>query len=189
MSEDWSAESYFSSLEEERAVSAEELQALRGEYRSKSGAATSASVPAESTEESVRDARAELKDMTLPLRIKAAMFGDAIIRSILITDSNQLIQNAVLNNPQLRDTEIEAFSKNRNVDQNVLRMISRNRTWMKSYSIKIALVFNPKSPQDVALKWLRFLTKNDVRKLARSKNVPGAVNVAARKRLSDMEKR
>lgn len=140
------------------------------------------------SEEEVKDIRAEIDDMTIPEKIKAAMLGNSTYRTILILDSNRLVQNAVLSNAQLQESEIEAFAKNKNISDGVLRTISGNRTWMKSYMLKVALVQNPKTPQDLSLKWLRFLRKNDLRKLARSKDVPNAVIVNARKRLAEAQK-
>ena len=60
---------------------------------------------------------------------------------------------------------------------------------MKSYSLKVALVTNPKTPGDLALKWLRYLHKADLRRIARSKNIPQVVAVNARKKLAEMDKR
>jgi hypothetical protein len=140
-------------------------------------------------DDEARDIRAQIQDMTLPQKIKLAMFGDGVVRSILITDTSDLVVRAVLSNPQLRDTEIQGFAANRNVDQQVLRRISVNKTWAKLYPVKLALVLNPKSPADVSVKLIKFLNRTDVKTVARSKQVPGVVSIAARKLISEWEKR
>jgi hypothetical protein len=136
-----------------------------------------------------KDIRAQIQDMTLPQKIKLGMFGDGVARSILITDTSDLVVRAVLSNPQLRDTEIQAFASNRNIDQQVLRRISVNKAWVKLYPVKLALVLNPKSPTDISVKLIKFLNRTDVKVVARYKQVPGIVAIAARKLMSDWEKK
>lgn len=140
-------------------------------------------------EEEQKDLRAAISEMALPDKIKLAMLGDGTARMLLIADTNRLVQQAVLNNPRMQDGEVEVIARNPNVADFVLRFVSNNRTWMKQYAVKYALVTNPKAPADISVKWLRFLNKNDLRKIARSKNVPQLVSVTARKRLVEMEKR
>ena len=140
-------------------------------------------------EPDANDLRAKIADMGLPEKIKLAMLGDATARMLLVSDTNRLVQQAVMNNPRIQDGEVEAIAKNPNVSDFVLRAVSNNRTWMKMYTVKYALATNPKTPQDIGIKWLRFLNKNDLRKIARSKNIPQLIAVTARKRLADMDKR
>ena len=63
----------------------------------------------------------------------------------------------------------------------VLRFISMNRTWTRSYQVKLALVANPKCPQVVALKFVNYLQDRDLRQLMRSKDVSQAVATHARR--------
>ncbi|RMG42429.1 MAG: hypothetical protein D6719_06455 [Candidatus Dadabacteria bacterium] len=135
------------------------------------------------------DLRFLLNDMNLAEKLKIAMFGNAACRSLLINDPNKMIQLAVLKNPKMQFTEVEEFSKNKNLSDLVLRAISDNKTWAKEYSIKHNLVFNPKTPPDISLKWLRYLRKNDLKKAAKSKDIPNLIAVSAKKRLVEMEKK
>ena len=140
-------------------------------------------------EEQERDLRAKLPGMTIPEKIKMALFGSWLCRAILVMDANRIVQNCVLRSPRLREGEVETFAKNPNVSELVLREISKSRTWMKSYALKLGLVTNPKTPGDVALKWIHFLVKADLRKIAATKNLPQLVTVNARKLVADMEKK
>jgi hypothetical protein len=142
----------------------------------------------ESSEKESDDIRKKLLDMKLPEKMKLAMFGNSTCRSLLIGDGNKLVQMCVLKNPQIREGEVEEFSKNPNLSDQVLRKISQTKEWMRSYNMKKNLVFNPKTPQDVSLKWLRHLRANDLRTLTRSKNVPQNLTTLARKRLADVQK-
>ncbi len=127
------------------------------------------------------DIRAKISGMNVPQRLKLAMFGNSVCRQILVMDSSRLVQQAVLNNPRLTEGEVEAYSKNQNLPEHVLRLIGTTRGWVKSYLVKLHLVMNPRTPQDVALKWLRYLRRNDLRRAAKSKNIPSIVAVTARK--------
>jgi hypothetical protein len=132
------------------------------------------------------DIRSRIRDMKLPQKMKLAMFGNSVCRSLLIFDANRLIQEAVLKNPQLQVTEVENFVKNSNCPEHVLRNISANKTWMRGYLIKVSFVLNPKSPSDLALKWMIHLRRTELRKIAQSKNLPQIIATTAKKRLSDM---
>jgi len=141
------------------------------------------------TEDEVTDVRAVITDLKVPGKMKLGMFGNSICRFLLIVDANKAVQACVLKNPKLGEGEIETFAKNPNVSEFVLRTISNTRTWMKSYQIKHNLATNPKTPGGVALKWLRYLRKSDLRIISKSKNLPQIVAVNAKKMLAAMDKR
>ena len=136
----------------------------------------------------VTDLRTQMRDMSIPQKVKLALLGNSVARMLLISDPNRMIQEAVLKNPRLGPTEVEAFAKNTNVSEFVLREISNQKDWMRAYSVKSAIVFNPKTPGDVALRLMRFLNTNELRRLAKSKNVSQLVATTARKRLAEVDK-
>jgi len=135
------------------------------------------------------DIRNSIGKMKLPQKIKAAMFGNATARVLLIRDSNRLVQQFVLKNPRIQVREIEDFARNPNLSEQVLRLISNNSAWTKSYLVKLHLSMNPKTPSDLAVKWVKFLNQTDIRKLAKSRNIPQVVITTARRRLEDMQKK
>ena len=135
------------------------------------------------------DLRVQLTSLSLAERLKFAMLGNATCRSLLISDGNKLIQMAVLKNPKLQKSEIDEFSKNRNLSGTVLRAISESKSWIKDYTIKLNLVTNPKTPLDIGLRWLRHLRKTDLKKVSLSREIPQLIAVTAKKRLGDMQRR
>ena len=126
--------------------------------------------------------------MKLPGRVILAMFGNAACRGVLVGDGNKMIQLAVLKNPKIRPEEIETFSKLRTVSETFLRIISENKVWMKSYALKFNVVTNPKTPQDVSMRWLRFLSAHDVKKVAKSRDIPQLLAVTAKRRMAEEPK-
>lgn len=135
------------------------------------------------------DVRNTISKMKLPGRIKLAMFGNATARGLLIRDPNRIVQQFVLKNPRIQLRELEDFARNPNLSEQVLRTISSNAAWTKSYLVKLHLCLNPKTPSDLAVKWVKYLNQTDVRKLAKSKNVPQVVVTTARRRLEEMQKK
>jgi hypothetical protein len=71
----------------------------------------------------------------------------------------------------------------------VLRLISNNPAWTKSYLVKLHLSINPQTPSDLSVKWVRYLNQTDVRRLAKSRNVPQVVVTSARRRLEELQKK
>ena len=64
------------------------------------------------------------------------------MRAVLIRDPNKLVALSVLSSPKLTETEVEAFARMGSVGEDVLRTIARTRTWMKNYTVVLALAKN-----------------------------------------------
>ncbi len=121
-------------------------------------------------------------NMTAGEKIKLAHTGDKSIRSILIKDKNRVVALAVLKNPKLTEQEVVMTVSSTSVSEEIIREIARSRQWMKSYNVKCAMIFNPHTPLSFSLKLVDHLRERELKQLAKSKGVPGAlVNAAARK--------
>lgn len=140
-------------------------------------------------EEKSANLAALIREMTVPQKIKTALLGNMVARSILIRDTNWMVANFVLQNPRLSETEIHDFAKNTNLDDQVFRAIANDAEYMKNYSIKLNIVSNPKTPVDVSLKWLKHLQTKDLRNLGRSKGIPQVIVGQCRKLLETRTKK
>lgn len=127
----------------------------------------------------------KVQKMKVAEKIRLAMTGDKETRTLLIRDSNRLVQFAIINNPRISDGEVAMIANSKGVDDEVIRKITENREWMKLYQVRLGLVKNPKTPLPTAIKLISTLTDLDVKLLAKSKAVPMAVATAARRRISD----
>jgi hypothetical protein len=94
----------------------------------------------------------------------------------------------VVRSPSITDLEIVAAASNRSVCDDVIRFIANSRVYVQDYAVKLALVNNPKCPLGTSLRLLNFLHPNDLKVMARSKNIPGALSVAAKKLLQTRER-
>lgn len=123
----------------------------------------------------------KLAYMTVVQRLTLALKGGREERMLLIRDPNKLVQKCVLQSPRLTDTEVEMFAAMSNLTGEVLRAISLNRVFMKSYSVTKNLVMNPKTPLDVSLHLFPRLNATDLVKLTTNKNVPETLRSMAQK--------
>jgi hypothetical protein len=119
--------------------------------------------------------------MTAAEKISLALKGNQEERLVLIRDSNKVVARAVLQSPKVTEAEIDAFASMKNVTEEVLRLISMNRAFMKSYSVVRNLVNNPRAPIDVALPLLHRLHERDMKMLAGNKNVAEVLRGTAAK--------
>jgi len=110
-----------------------------------------------------------------------AMRGGREERSILVRDTNKLVSLAVLRNPRINDDDVEMFARLRNITTDVLRDIGLNREWLKSNSIVIALVNNPRTPPSVSTNLVSRLQNQELKKLLTNHDVPELIRRMARR--------
>jgi hypothetical protein len=112
-------------------------------------------------------------------RIQLAMKGTKEERSILVRDGTKIVALAVLDSPKITDGEVEKFASQKNVLEAVLRAIPMKRRFAKNYAVVRNLVFNPRTPLDVALGLMKNLLVQDLRHLSGNKEVPDTVRKLA----------
>lgn len=140
-------------------------------------------------EEKHEEARKEslttkIQKLSVSARIQLAMKGGREIRGILARDSNKLVMLAVLANGKITESEIELIAKSKQTLEEALREISKNREWMKNYSIMHAITTNPKTPAGVAVGYVTGLKTKDLIMLEKNKNVSEAVRSGAKRILA-----
>jgi hypothetical protein len=123
----------------------------------------------------------EIAAMNMSQKIKLALRGNRDARSLLARDNNKTIRRMVLNNPMLTEDEVINMARDRNSSEDVLRTIGERAEWLKSYGVRRALSTNPKTPLPLAMKQLSTLLIQDLERIAKSKDVPQAVVIHARK--------
>lgn len=131
----------------------------------------------------------KIQIMTIGEKIHLAIFGGRDVRTILSRDSNREVVLSVLKNPKLTENEVEMLARSRNVPEDVLRAISKNKEWMKNYAILQALINNPKTPPGISSPMMTSLRTRDLVTLETNKNVPDSVRSAAKRILGMRKKR
>ena len=124
-----------------------------------------------------------VRKMTVPQKLRLAGRGNMEARKILIQDALALVSVAVLSNPRLTSTEVGATAEMRMTDPEVLEEISKKAAFTRSYQVRHALVWNPKTPLQIASKMMSTLTEKDIKTISKSRAVSQAISSIARQRL------
>lgn len=123
----------------------------------------------------------KVQNLTVAEKRLLAMRGGREARSILIKDTNKQIVMAVLDNPKIKEPEVEMFARSRSIPDEALRAITRNKEWMKNYGVLLAVVSNPKTPAGVAAPLLYGLKTKDLASLEKNRNIAEVIRTTAKK--------
>jgi hypothetical protein len=153
-------------------------------------------VPAEADADADADADAALQEekppgllvdqiraMSSQQRMHLAAHGDRTARLILLKDPNKTIQSFVLQNPHVTIEEVRYLAAFRQASPDALQMIAGHREWSQNAGVVTALVRNPKTPLNIAVRMLDRLSQTELRRVAKSNDVPRGVVLAARKKV------
>jgi hypothetical protein len=119
-------------------------------------------------------------------KIMLAIKGGKEERALLIREANRLIQVNVIRNGRISEGEVAYIANMRTVNEEVLRIISNSREWMKKYPITKSLVMNPRTPLPVAMTHFKRLYESDMKLLIKDRNVAELLRREA-KRLVEMK--
>lgn len=119
--------------------------------------------------------------MTIPMKMRLAALGNAFARSQLVRDPLKMVALAAIKSPGVNETEVTRYAANAGLCEDVIRYIATRGDWTKNYSVKLALVMNPKNSLADSMRQLPFLRERDLKAVMRSKNVPSALVMQARK--------
>ncbi len=123
----------------------------------------------------------KVQNLTVAEKRLLAMRGGREARSILIKDTNKQIVMAVLDNPKIKEAEVEMFARSRSIPDEALRAITRTKEWMKNYGVLLAVVSNPKTPAGVATPLLYGLKTKDLASLEKNRNIANVIRTIAKK--------
>jgi hypothetical protein len=122
--------------------------------------------------------------MSMAQKVAIALKGNKEVRTLLLRDTNKVVAVAAIKNPRITDQEVAAVAASKSANEEVIRIVSNSREWTKSYSVKLALVQNPKTPVGVAMRFLPLLNHTDLKAIAKSKNLPSAIANQAKAMMS-----
>ena len=130
-----------------------------------------------------------IRDMSISEKIRMTVVGDAAARTILLRDPNRMVSNAAINSPSMTETEAAAVAHSKEISEDILRIIGNRKEWVRSYEVKRALLFNPKTPVGIGLRFLGHMRPGDLKLLSRSRSVANPIKTAARQRLEKRTKK
>jgi hypothetical protein len=129
-----------------------------------------------------------LQNMSMAQKVAIALKGNKEVRTALLRDTNKMVAVAAIKNPRITENEVVGVCLSRSANEEVIRIVSVNREWIRSYGIKLALVQNPKTPLAVAMRFLSLLNQVDLKNIAKSKNLPSAIANQAKAMMSRTSK-
>jgi hypothetical protein len=142
----------------------------------------------EETDDTCQSVYQQIMQMGVAEKVKAALTGDKEWRKLLIRESNKLVCAAVLKNPRVSDGEVLAVVNNKSSNEELIRIVTMNREWMKNYAIKQALVVHPRTPPALALRYMNILSERDLKTLSKSRDISQVIANSARRMLNAKSK-
>jgi hypothetical protein len=130
-----------------------------------------------------------IRRMTSAEKLRLAMVGNASARAFLVRDRDKGVAYAAITSPAMAENEVVPIAMSKEVGEDVLRYIGNKREWTKNHEIKHGLVFNPKTPVGISLRFVGHLRDDELKALSRSRNVSQPLKSAALQKLTTKEKK
>lgn len=127
----------------------------------------------------------QIRAMSSPEKMQLALHGDRTARLLLLKDVNKNVQTFLLQNARITVDEVRYIAGYRQANPDVLVAIAAHREWSQNQGVLAALVRNPKTPSMTAVKLLDKIAPAELRRLAKSGEVPRPVQAAARKKVTE----
>lgn len=129
-----------------------------------------------------------IQQMNVGEKIKMALKGDKETRRVLIKDTNREVYMSVLENPGMKESEVELLTKNTGTNSEILRTIGRNREWTGNRNVVKSLLLNPKTPLDVSVRFLPRLSLRELELIDKSRSLPSALRANAKRLIAQKRK-
>jgi hypothetical protein len=123
------------------------------------------------------------RTLTLGERKSLARGGRREMLDRLMRDPAAPVVRILLGNPRLTERDVVAIAARRPQLPEIQHEIARSRRWISRYAVKLALVLNPSTPSDLAVRLVGLLQLADMRQVATEGALSEIVRAAARRRL------
>ena len=93
------------------------------------------------------------------------------LENLLYHRSRDVLE-ALLENPHLGEQQLAVLLARRDLPREIVTRIAQSKEWMKSYSLKVAVVKHPRAPRHLTVPLLKFLYLFDLLAIAAAIGVP-----------------
>ena len=131
----------------------------------------------------------QILEMSKSEKLRLAMVGNMAARAILVRDHSKQVSMAAIQSPQMTVGEAGAIARSKEVSEEILRFIGNKKEWIKSGEVKHNLCFNPKTPVGISMRFVSHLRMEELKALAKNRNVPGQLKSMATQWIVRKEKR
>ena len=120
-----------------------------------------------------------LRDLRLGERISLARQATPAVLKGLLADAEARVVRAALQNPRLREGDVVEALRSSRPAVPLPRELSASARWAKCYSVRLALVLQPRTPLGIVLAQLTSLTPADLRRVAETDGLLPLVRASA----------
>lgn len=131
----------------------------------------------------------QVADMTKSEKLRLALVGNMAARALLVRDHNRQVAMAAVTSPQMTVGEAANIAKSKEVSEDILRYIGNKKEWVKNGDVKHNLCFNPKTPVGVSMRFISHLRMEELKALAKNRNVPAQLKSLATQWVTRKEKK
>lgn len=131
----------------------------------------------------------QILDMSKSEKLRLALVGNMAARAILVRDHNKQVAMAAIQSPQVTMAEAADIARSKEVSEEILRFIGNKKEWVKSSEVKHNLCFNPKTPVGVSMRFVSHLRMEELKALAKNRNIPGQIKSMAAQWILRKEKK
>jgi hypothetical protein len=124
------------------------------------------------------------EQLSLQEKMHLAASCDRELRMQLLRDPNKLLHPMVLRNPRIGVEEVQWAARLTTLNPEGLKIIAEHPEWGQNASVAAALVRNPKTPLQAALKLVPRLPISELRAIAKSQVRPQIVQAAKKQLLA-----
>jgi len=131
----------------------------------------------------------QILEMSKSEKLRLALVGNMAARAILVRDHSKQVSMAAIQSPQMTVGEAADIARSKEVSEEILRFIGNKKEWIKSSEVKHNLCFNPKTPVGISMRFVSHLRMEELKALAKNRNIPGQVKSMANQWVVRKEKR
>ena len=135
-------------------------------------------------EDERRSIAAQIARLSVPGKVELAVRGNREVRRILSRDGSSMVARAVIGSPKLSEDDIVSYAASSLTHEDVLRFIADSRQWTANRQVVSALVLNPRTPPQAAIRFLKTYQTSELRALTQNRSLSAAVRQEARRLLA-----
>jgi hypothetical protein len=124
--------------------------------------------------------QAEIGKMSISQKVRTATLGSKSDRDYLVRDNNRLVHMAAVTSPKVQPSDIMAWSGNKALPENIIMYIGTNGKYRRNYKILVNIVNNPKAPLRLTSGLINTLSKADLAKVQKNRNLAPTIQRLAK---------
>jgi hypothetical protein len=110
--------------------------------------------------------REKVPELRLGDRIALGKIATPPVVPLLLADAERRVAEACLTNPRLREEDLVTAIRGEHASPALIQAVAESTRWSANYSVRLAIVLQPRTPLAIALGQVSGLVPRDLRRLA-----------------------